>query len=335
MAEDILLTTLKSGDTDNNIFKVFFKSHPDKAEFILTAICKEPSVTEGELKDLIFNEEIDADNYRQLTSALTLADEFTKRTGVAFTHPVTDYYFALVVNKLITDGKAPREARITNISQLTDIHKLIGAGTKFLDYSQYIVGCDHSKQKIKFIKCKVPMKDLSSDIEIKLPVVKSLFGATFRLAMGGGKAKAPASMKFAEDPDEKEYFIPETIWHHWLEELVNKRPTPNFLFAEAPMLKFYIKPDAKRFDEVLNANGMRKCVECINSYDSEINQFHELVIRCAPQYLTEILDPDESDKFEWEDHGDKMHILKYRAGSGFYVVNTNGEALTVFAGGGK
>lgn len=323
MASEILLTNLRSGDSNNNIFKTYYQAHPDKAEGFAQCLCNQPHTCESDIAGIIYNGDISADNFRKLVSGLTVYDEFVKRTGIEFSRNVNDYYFALVVNKMVADGQAPKETKITSDAQLTDLHKVLG---KNLNYSDYVVGGDHSKNKIKYIKCKVPMKFLNSDIELKVPVKKNFFGTTFRLAT----EKVPATMTFIEDPDEKEYIVPAALWQAWTKELVSKRPTPNFLFAESKFLQFYIKPEPKNFRETLSANGMKKGLDIINAYKYEINNYNELVLFCDAESMAELKEDAEDKGYKWEPHMNGQNILKSNSGK-FYVVDTSGDAITVFA----
>lgn len=339
MAEvKVKTTALVSGDSNNKIFRTYYESHPEKAEGILQALMIDKNHSEAYLADIIFSETIGPDSFRQMTSALTLYDEFRERTGVEFTMASpNDYYFALVVNKLVADGaKAARpECRITSFQQLSDIRKIFGSSKK-LDYAEYIIGGDHSKQKIKYIKCPITLKFLSSNAELKIPVKKNLFGATFRIDGGSGKnsgTKYPAVLTFEDDPNAKEYIVPHAIWYKWIKDRVEQRPTPNFLAAETGLLKFYLKPDSKGFTQIMDFNGVKKALDVVNSYEYEINQFHELVFKCPPDCLTDLIeDPDECG-FGWEDHGERRHVLKNRRG-GFYIVNAdeNSDALVVYTG---
>lgn len=328
MADNKLeLATLRSGDMDNAMFKSYYNSRPEIAEKNLSIMCSSPNQAEGDISGCIYYGEVSQDNMRRIIGFLTLYPEFQKRTGVEFNTPVTDYYFATIINNMVSDGKVPRECRILSDQQLKDIHKLLSGG-KYIDYSQYVIGGDHSKQKVKYIKCKVKMDFLNSDIELKVPVKKNLFGATFRLA---NESHSPAIMSFAEDPDANEYVLPTAIWGEWMEELVNKRPTPNFLAVEAKTLQFYIKPQPKHFREALSANGMAKGLDILNAYDADFNGYHELVIKCDPETIKELKEEvaNRSSHFTWEGHSGGINVLKHNGGR-FYVVDKSGDTLAVY-----
>lgn len=323
----IELATLRSGDMDNAMFKSYYNSRPEIAEKNLSIMCSSPNQAECDISGCIYYGEVSQDNLRRIVGFLTLYPEFQKRTGVEFNTPVTDYYFATIINNMVSDGKVPRECRILSDQQLKDIHKLLSGG-KYIDYSQYVIGGDHSKQKVKYIKCKVKMDFLNSDIELKVPVKKNLFGATFRLA---NESHSPAIMSFAEDPDANEYVLPTAIWGDWMEELVNKRPTPNFLAVEAKTLQFYIKPQPKHFREALSANGMAKGLDILNAYDADFNGYHELVIKCDPETIKELKEEvaNRSSHFTWEGHSGGINVLKHTGGR-FYVVDKSGDTLAVY-----
>ena len=323
----IELATLRSGDMDNAMFKSYYNSRPEIAEKNLSIMCSSPNQAESDISGCIYYGEVSQDNMRRIIGFLTLYPEFQKRTGVEFNTPVTDYYFATIINNMVSDGKVPRECRILSDQQLKDIHKLLSGG-KYIDYSQYVIGGDHSKQKVKYIKCKVKMDFLNSDIELKVPVKKNLFGATFRLA---NESHSPAIMSFAEDPDANEYVLPTAIWGDWMEELVNKRPTPNFLAIEAKTLQFYIKPQPKHFREALSANGMAKGLDILNAYDADFNGYHELVIKCDPETIKELKEEvaNRSSHFTWEGHSGGINVLKHTGGR-FYVVDKSGDTLAVY-----
>ena len=323
----IELATLRSGDMDNAMFKSYYSSRPEIAEKNLSIMCSSPNQAECDISGCIYYGEVSQDNLRRIIGFLTLYPEFQKRTGVEFNTPVTDYYFATIINNMVSDGKVPRECRILSDQQLKDIHKLLSGG-KYIDYSQYVIGGDHSKQKVKYIKCKVKMDFLNSDIELKVPVKKNLFGATFRLA---NESHSPAIMSFAEDPDANEYVLPTAIWGDWMEEMVDKRPTPNFLAVEAKTLQFYIKPQPKHFREALSANGMAKGLDILNAYDADFNGYHELVIKCDPETLKELKEEvaNRSSHFTWEGHSGGINVLKHNGGR-FYVVDKSGDTLAVY-----
>ena len=330
MADNKLeLATLRSGDMDNAMFKSYYNSRPEIAEKNLSIMCSSPNQAEGDISGCIYYGEVSQDNMRRIIGFLTLYPEFQKRTGVEFNTPVTDYYFATIINNMVSDGKVPRECRILSDQQLKDIHKLLSGG-KYIDYSQYVIGGDHSKQKVKYIKCKVKMDFLNSDIELKVPVKKNLFGATFRLA-NEKSTTAPAIMSFAEDPDANEYVLPTSIWSAWVDELVSKRPTPNFLAVEAKTLQFYIKPQPKHFREALSANGMAKGLDILNAYDADFNGYHELVIKCDPETIKELKEEvaNRSSHFTWEGHSGGINVLKHNGGR-FYVVDKSGDTLAVY-----
>ena len=330
MADKFELATLRSGeDMNNTMFKSYYNSRPEIAEKNLSIMCSSPNQAEGDISGCIFYGEVSQDNLRRIVGFLTLYPEFQKRTGVEFDTPVADYYFAAIINNMVSDGKVPRECRILSTQQLTDIHKLLGGG-KYIDYSQYVIGGDHSKQKVKYIKCKVKMDFLNSDIELKVPVKKNLFGATFRLA-NEKSTTAPAIMSFAEDPDANEYVLPTSIWSAWVDELVSKRPTPNFLAVEAKTLQFYIKPQPKHFREALSANGMAKGLDILNAYDADFNGYHELVIKCDPETIKELKEEvaNRSSHFTWEGHSGGINVLKHNGGR-FYVVDKSGDTLAVY-----
>lgn len=323
----IELATLRSGDMDNAMFKSYYNSRPEIAEKNLSIMCSSPNQAECDISGCIYYGEVSQDNLRRIIGFLTLYPEFQKRTGVEFNTPVTDYYFATIINNMVSDGKVPRECRILSDQQLKDIHKLLSGG-KYIDYSQYVIGGDHSKQKVKYIKCKVKMDFLNSDIELKVPVKKNLFGATFRLA---NESHSPAIMSFAEDPDANEYVLPTAIWGEWMEEMVDKRPTPNFLAIEAKTLQFYIKPQPKHFREALSANGMAKGLDILNAYDADFNGYHELVIKCDPETIKELKEEvaNRSSHFTWEGHSGGINVLKHTGGR-FYVVDKSGDTLAVY-----
>lgn len=328
MADNKLeLASLRSGDMDNAMFKSYYNSRPEIAEKNLSIMCSSPNQAEGDISGCIYYGEVSQDNMRRIIGFLTLYPEFQKRTGVEFNTPVTDYYFATIINNMVSDGKVPRECRILSDQQLKDIHKLLSGG-KYIDYSQYVIGGDHSKQKVKYIKCKVKMDFLNSDIELKVPVKKNLFGATFRLA---NESHSPAIMSFAEDPDANEYVLPTAIWGDWMEEMVDKRPTPNFLAVEAKTLQFYIKPQPKHFREALSANGMAKGLDILNAYDADFNGYHELVIKCDPETIKELKEEvaNRSTHFTWEGHSGGINVLKHTGGR-FYVVDKSGDTLAVY-----
>lgn len=315
--DEIELTHLESGDTNNNVYYSFFSSNSEQKKKIIDTMLLKNAI--GDLIDKIFNGDITEDQLRKITTALTVYDAVLEITNTSTSVTANDLYFAALVNWNVSTGNGTNKIR--SYSALRAAHDGIPQDGKNLDYREYIVnGRGEGKFNNDFITILISPKDFGSKMQINLPIIplwpKKL--GLFRLAT----ERVAGFMTIVGDPDNTSHTIPPNIWMSMVEEGMSRRVTTKFSRLESKSLTKLVSLDHQNIDEILAVNGFMSAFNFINTYTLEFEDDGELRILNTEE-------PPEIDNvsgFEWVEIRHMTYFLK---SARYYLVAHHGSAVHI------
>lgn len=313
--EKMKLTTLKCGDQDNKAWFGSYSENPDDAEKVLAMLTAAPNGMD-EIESIIFNDDISADGYRKILKALTVFEEYGKRTGDSGStwNKAQILFFATLVNYNGTISKAV--PGLKSYQAAREAANSAKAEGRELDYREYIISGNNSNWNNEYKTIVTTNKDYSVKIQVQLPIVKLKLGL-WRFAT----ERIPGIMELVGDPDNTKLLVPATTWMRMIEEAMGKRITTKFTKFDEKSLSKIVKVDADMIDDILAQNNFKSVIHFINEYDMSINENNELVLHNTnepPEFTTS--------GFSWNDTGHDDWVLNCDE---FYLVKMTGNTVHV------
>lgn len=325
--QDLKLTPLSSGDENNNAIISWLNSNDiAKSKAINTYIKDINTNPTDELVNIIFNDIITDDLYRRCLLMLTFYDAIEELTG---TRPIIDnpkaLLFALLVNLNAKNGAN----RIKSVGALMAAEEI----SPELDYRQYIQngGGEDSKFKNEYKTIRISKNEVSSEIILELPIIKSFLGIyTFAT-----DAKPAAKLSFSEDNSNETLNIPANIWMSMIQAELNKRKSIRFSPFDMGRLSEIVQFSIKNLEDIMRVNDMHVIFDFPSIFDYEF-QDGKLILNNTkepPEIDDNGRDEDDANKpLKWVKYGGSTtrKKLSYKNNK-FYFVVGGGQIIKIWA----
>lgn len=319
--ETITLTKVSSGDQDNGTILGYLESNDDAKLKVINSLIGGKNSNTNPLNDLIasiYNAKIDDDLFRQLSIALSFFDIIREKTMDPVVNDPNAIYFAALVNWNVARGKGSVSDKIRSSSMISNAKEV----SPKLDYSEYLSQSNSSESKFKneFKEVTIAPDNYSSDMILKLPVIKAPLG--FFKLMGGISAK----LIFDTDKEQTEYNIPANIWMEMLQDGLKNKKGRSIRFYPGYNLSKLVDTSNSYILNILKINDFKKVYDFMNIYDIEYDADGHIVLHNTHEA------PDLEENtygLEWKPirKGASVQVLKCRK---FYLASNNGNAVTVY-----
>lgn len=313
------LTHVHSGDQDNNIYYSFFSSNDEQKKAALDKLLTTKDIL-GIIVECIFTKDINDDQLRRLTTALTFLDAICQITGNTLDGNITgnDLFFALLVNWNCSHGKGTN--RIRSYSALKFAKQSVDSAGRELDYKEYIVqGGEEGKFKGDYVAIVISPKEFGNKFEINLPIISMKLGL-FRFAT----EQIAGYAYVLGDSEKTSLTIPAYLWLDMISEAMGRRITTKFSKLETKHLSKLVSTDARYIDEFLAINDFSSKFSFINAYEYECDE------NDGSLTLKNTEEPPEITKghFEWVETRGHAWFLKSPK---FYIVSQHGSGIHILA----
>ena len=314
---EVELTHVSSGDQDNSIYYSFFSSNDEQKKAALDKLLTDKNIL-SVITECIFTKDINDDQLRRLTTALTFLDAICKITGNTLDGGITgnDLFFALLVNWNASHGKGTN--RIRSYSALGFAKESASNSGNGLDYKEYIVqGGAEGKFKGDYIPIVISPKEFGNKFEINLPIISMPLGlfrfATEHIAGYG---------YIVGDSEKTSLSIPSYLWLDMISEAMGRRITTKFSKLETKHLSKLFSPEPNYIDEILAINDFKSAFSFINAYEYECDE------NDGSLTLKNTSEPPEINKtgFEWVETRGNAWFLKSPK---FYLVSQHGSGIHI------
>lgn len=316
--EDVKLTSVKSGDQDNNIYYSYYNGNQELKQKILDTYLElndsgQPFAET--LIDCIFRAKITGDNLRQMMTAITFWDAMIEITkGNSPVKSADDLLFAILVNYNCDKGVSKN--RIRSFQALQDARES-SANNDGLDYREYLINVENGNFENDYVAIPIDTTDnYSCKMILNIPIIKLRLGR-FRFAT----ERIAGYMTFNGDPDNTQVTVAPGIWMEMVNEGVNNRITPKFSKLESRSLQKVVDKDPKYIDDILAQNDFKSRFNFMNVYDLEVNDNGEIVISNTKM-------PPEINiaKMEWTEKSGNRYVLN---SYDFYIAKTTRNAVHI------
>lgn len=313
--DEVELTHVQSGDMDNNVFYSYYSSNKEQKKKAIDNMLLKGAIQE--MISTIFNGDISDDQYRGITSALTVFDAVLDISKNSCQVTASDLFFATLVNWNVSKGNGTNKIR-----SFAALQNAKSSSKEGLDYREFIVeGEGDGKFNNEYVTILISPKDFGNKMQISLPIMpirpKKL--GLFRLAT----ERVAGYMTIVGDSDQTRHAVPPHIWMPMVEEGMSRRVTTKFSKLEGKHLSKLISDDHKFIDEILAINDFHSVMNFVNMYSIEFDENGEL-------YVCNTSEPPETEDipngFEWKDAPGKRYWLK---SPNTYVVSKHGSAVHI------
>lgn len=321
---ELKLTKLKSGDSDNGVYLSAFSDEDKKRKMIVTL--SKLTTPFSILTQVIFNDpNIDDDVLRYATTWLTFSEILKEMHGDAPEVPPQQLYFALLVNWNASNGSAG----ITKIASYDALNAAKRATKGNLDYRDYIINGPDEDTKFNndYKSIKISPKQFSTGMTLELPIIKGLFGATYKFATG---EKIPGKISFDCDSDGQSFTVPANIWMKLISEGLNSRRTARFSkLNDFGNMSKLIADSPKDIVDIMLINNVRKGAAIMNVYQNDIDEDGTLFLRRVRTKNEEDWPELKTNALFW-DRPEESDSLRLGTKSDFYIVHTTSNSLDVY-----
>ena len=267
------LTKVSSGDMDNGPIIAYMENNEElKIKTLQQFVANNASNPLIDMLQGIFTYDIDDDTFRKVSIALSFFDAICEITHKdPPTKNPNEIYFALLVNWNAT--------KHSNAYRIKSRQALTAAASKQdgdLDYREYITNNDGEDTKFQgeYKNINVALNDWSSDIILKLPIIKGPLG-TFRFCT----EKIAAKMVFKSDSENTEHMVSSSLWLSLIEEGISKRRTMRFAPFESGRLAKIVKVDNNVINQILAENDFSRRYSFMNIYDLDYTDQGNIVLK--------------------------------------------------------
>lgn len=300
------LTHVQSGDQDNNIYFSYFSSNDTLKEKVLKALLTPHTTTD--IIDMIFKGDINDDQLRKITTALTFLDAICDITKTSINVSASDLFFATLVNWNVSKGKGTNKIR--SYSALQYAKESASRSGNDLDYREYIVNGagEDSKFNNDYIAIVISPKQFGNKMELNLPIIPMKLGL-FRFAT----EHIAAYMTVIGDPEKTSLTVPCYLWMEMISEAMGRRKIAAFSKLESKHLSKLVSTDATYIDEILASNDFRSAFNFIKVYEYELDENDGSLTLMNTQEP-----PETPNGFEWVETRNSTWFLKSPR---FYLVS--------------
>ena len=316
------LNSLKSGDTNNGVYLKNYEDEGKKRKMIMM-LAKASNPTDA-ITDTIFTQDINDDVYRRITSWLTFANIISKMHGEDFDADPRLLYFALLVNYNAGQGKGV--SKISSMDRLFAAKRAAG-GSGTPNYIDYVVNGPEEDSKFDgdYKAIKVSPSGFSTGMTVELPIIKGLFGATYKFATGNDRVAG--KIHFDCDSNATDYIIPANIWMSMIKDAISHRKSCRFTkFSDFGNLSKLIRDNPRDIINIMGINGITKKESIMNIYKNDIDEDGNLFLHNIREDYPEL----STSGLEWEQTSYDSPNIKLKTKKEFYIINSTANSLDVY-----